>query len=51
MSSADDQEYMYNTLMKKIEIIFGKKIKLSEVTEDQVDLMELVVIEMRSMVA
>ena len=30
---------------------FGKKIKLSEVTEDQVDLMELVVIEMRSMVA
>lgn len=38
-----------NRLMKKIEIIFGRPIKLSEVTEDQVDLLELMNIEMRDM--
>ena len=36
-------------LLKKIEIIFGRSIKLSEVTEDQVDLLELMNIEMRDM--
>ena len=30
-------------------MIFGRKIKLSEITEDQVDLMNLIVIEMRDM--
>lgn len=37
-------------ILKKIEIIFGRKMKLSEITEDQVDLMNLVVLEMRDMV-
>ena len=36
-------------IMKKIEIIFGRKMKLSEVTEGQEDLLELVLIEMREM--
>lgn len=36
-------------LAKKIEIIFGKPKKLSEVTEDQASLLELMVIEMRDM--
>jgi hypothetical protein len=36
-------------ILKKVEIIFGKKIKLSEITEDQTDLFNLVVIEMEDM--
>lgn len=36
-------------ILKKAEMIFGRKIKLSEITEDQVDLMNLIVIEMRDM--
>jgi len=36
-------------ILKKVEMIFGRKIKLSEITEDQVDLMHLVVLEMRDM--
>lgn len=46
----EEQETIYATLMKKIEIIFGRKIKLSEILEDQVDLLNLVVLEMREMV-
>ena len=38
-------------ILKKIEIIFGHQMKLSEVTEDQVELMQLVVDEMREMSA
>ena len=38
-----------DTILKKVEMIFGRKIKLSEITEDQVDLMHLVVLEMRDM--
>jgi len=37
-------------ILKKVEMIFGRKIKLSEITEDQVDLMQLVVLDMRDMV-
>ena len=37
-------------ILKKVEMIFGRKLKLSEITEDQVDLMQLVVLEMRDMV-
>ena len=36
-------------ILKKVEMIFGRKLKLSEITEDQVDLMQLVVLEMREM--
>ena len=38
-------------LMKKIEMVFGHPMKLSEVTEDQVDLLYLVVLDMRDMLA
>lgn len=36
-------------ILKKAEMIFGRKIKLSEITEDQKDLMELIVDEMQEM--
>lgn len=36
-------------ILKKVEMIFGKQVKLSEITEDQTDLYNLVVIEMRDM--
>ena len=36
-------------ILKKVEMIFGRPMKLSEITEDQVDLYNLVVIEMREM--
>ena len=36
-------------ILKKVEMIFGRSMKLSEITEDQVDLMWLVVLDMREM--
>ena len=36
---------------KKIELVFGRSMKLSEITEDQVDLFNLVVLDMRDMLA
>ena len=36
-------------ILKKVEMIFGRKIKLSEITEDQVDLFNLVLMDMRDM--
>lgn len=41
-----DQE-MAATILKKIEMTMGRKMKLSEFTEDQVDLLNLVVLEMQ----
>lgn len=37
-------------ILKRVEMIFGRPIKLSEITEDQKDLMNLVVLDMREMV-
>ena len=37
------------TILKKVEMIFGRPMKLSEITEDQVDLFNLVVLDMRDM--
>lgn len=42
-------EQMATTIMKKIEINFGHPMKLSEVTEDQVDILNLVVTDMREL--
>jgi esterase/lipase superfamily enzyme len=39
-----------NTILKKIEMTMGRRMKLSEFTEDQVDLLALVVIDMEEMV-
>ena len=36
-------------ILKKVEIIFGRPMKLSEITEDQVDLFNLVVLDMPEM--
>ena len=36
-------------IMKKVEIIFGRQIKLSEITEDQTDLFYLALLDMRDM--
>ena len=36
-------------ILKKVEIIFGRPMKLSDITEDQVDLFNLVVLDMRDM--
>lgn len=37
-------------ILKKVEMIFGRKIKLSEITEDQKDLFNLVLLDMRDMI-
>ena len=39
-----------NTILKKIEMIMGHRMKLSEFTEDQTDLLQLAVLEMRDMI-
>ena len=39
-----------NTILKKIEITMGRKMRLSEFTEEQVDLLNLVVLDMKDMV-
>ena len=36
-------------ILKKVEMIFGRPMKLSEITEDQVDLFNLVLLDMREM--
>jgi len=36
-------------ILKKVEMIFGRKMKLSDITEDQKDLMYLVLLDMRDM--
>lgn len=36
-------------ILKKVEMIFGRPMKLSEITEDQVDLFNLVLLDMRDM--
>ena len=36
-------------IMKKVEMTFGRPMKLSEITEDQQDLFELVIMEMKTL--
>lgn len=48
--SEEDNHDMANRITSRIETIFGRPMKLSEITENQVDLYELVVIEMRDLV-
>ena len=40
---------MAKTILKKLEMTFGRQIKLSEITEDQVSLLELAVVDMREL--
>jgi hypothetical protein len=47
--SADEE--MARRVQKRIEMVFGRVIKLSEITEDQVDLFNLVLLDMRELAA
>ena len=38
-------------ILKRVEMIFGRQMRLSEITEDQVDLFNLVLIDMRELAA
>ena len=45
----EDKTDIVRTMSKKVEMIFGRKIKLSEVTEDQVDLLYLALLDLRDL--
>jgi len=45
----DANEEMAKRIMKRVEMIFGRPTKLSEITEDQVDLLQLVVLDMQDL--
>lgn len=45
----EEKTEMAARILKRIEMIFGQPKKLSEITEDQVDLFYLVVLEMRDL--
>lgn len=47
----DANEDMARRIQKRVEMIFGRQMKLSEITEDQVDLFNLVIMDMRDLVA
>lgn len=47
--SAEQNAEMAARVMKKVEMIFGQPKKLSEITEDQIDLFNLVLLEMRDL--
>lgn len=42
-------EEMAKRIMKRVEMIFGHPMKISEITEDQVDLLNLVVLDMKDL--
>ena len=48
-SGDDANPEMANAILKKIEMTMGRRMKLSEFTEDQVDLLALVVVDMEEM--
>lgn len=45
----EGKENIVRAMSKKVEMVFGRKIKLSEVTEDQVSLLNLAVMDLRTM--
>lgn len=42
---------MAQRILKRVEMIFGRSMRLSEITEDQVDLFNLVLLDMRDLAA
>lgn len=50
MAKGEPDEDMAKRIMKRVEMIFGHPMKISEISEDQVDLLNLVVIDMRDLV-
>ena len=51
VTNDDAGEEMARRIMKRVEMIFGRPIKLSEITEDQVDLFNLVILDMKDLAA
>lgn len=47
----DEKTEVVRAMSKKVEMIFGRKLKLSEVTEDQVDLLNLALMDLRDFAA
>ena len=45
----EDKKAVVRAMSKKVEMVFGRKLKLSEVTEDQVSLLQLAVMDLRAM--
>jgi len=45
----EEKQDIAKAISKKIEMVFGRTMRLSEITEDQVDLFNLVVLDMRDM--
>lgn len=45
----EDKADVVRVMSKKVEMIFGRKMKLSEVTEDQVDLLYLALLDLRDL--
>lgn len=45
----EDKQILARDMLKKVELTFGQKLKLSEITEDQVSLLNLVLIDLREM--
>ena len=45
----EEKQEIAERILKKLEITFGRKIKLSEVAEDQAEVLELAVMEMENM--
>lgn len=48
-SGENVDEEMARRILKRVEMIFGRPMKLSEITEDQTDLFNLVLVEMREL--
>lgn len=48
-SGNNANEEMAKRIMKRVEMIFGHPMKISEISEDQVDLLQLVVLDMRDL--
>lgn len=48
-SNDEEKESIARDMSKKVELVFGKKTKLSEVTEDQVDLLYLAMLDLKDM--
>lgn len=48
-NTEEEKQDIARAISKKIEMVFGRTMKLSEITEDQVDLFNLVVLDMRDM--
>lgn len=49
--TVEANEDMARRVLKKVEMIFGQPKKISEITEDQVDLLQLVVLDMEDLAA